>query len=169
MPHVNREIDRYRDIQHAILAACHGQETRVGSEGPGTMRWVIFQQGYRRITASMNQDDKVALVHWLGEADIDVVVPADRTALYHAAPGRKYRPTRRERESGRFECPVDHVIMVRVTRKALDPLFRCCDCGFCIAHSDIWTPGQGEEPELREDVSYPEGIVPLPEEEPGPW
>jgi len=123
----------------------------------------MLQQDYRRITAGMATEAKAELIQWMGDAGVEVVVPLDKRALYHADVGRKYRPTRRERERGRYECPRCRVILVRVTRKARDPLFQCCDCGFSIAKSDIFEPEQGEEPELRPGVEYAEGIVQDPE------
>jgi len=160
MRHLNQEVDRYRDVQFNVLAACHK-----GAAGTPA----ITQPDYRRITAALDQDGKTALVRWLGGADIDVEVAVDRVALYHTAPGRQYRPTKRELESGRFECPACHIVMVMVTRKAKDALFRCPDCAWSIARSDIFEPEQGEVPDLRDDVAYDQGVAPDPKEEVGPW
>lgn len=88
-------------------------------------------------------------------------------ALYHNGPGRQYKPSKRELESGRFECPGCHVVLVRVTRRAKDPLYRCPGCSWSIARSDIFDPQQGEEPQLRDDVAYLEGVVVDPSEESG--
>jgi predicted RNA-binding Zn-ribbon protein involved in translation (DUF1610 family) len=159
MRYVNREVERLQEAKCAVLVACR----RVEAGG-----LVVGQRDYRLITAGMAIDDKTAMVHWFGTAGIDVLVPTERLALYHAAPGRQYRPSKRERESGRYECPACHIILVRVTRKAKDPLYRCQDCGWSIARSDIFDPEPGETPELRDDVEYPEGVVPA-SEEPQPW
>jgi len=128
----------------------------------------VRQSMYLAATRYLDGETREALARWATDAGIEVVVPAERTALYHAAPGRKYQPSRRERESGRYECPACHVIMVRVTRKAKDPLFRCSGCGWSIARSDIFEPESGETPALRDDVEYGEGVVPA-EAEPKPW
>lgn len=98
----------------------------------------VSAEDYAQLTRGMTREAKVDLVHWLGEAGIGVrFVPADRIALYHADVGRRYKPSRRETESGRFECPFCHVVLIRVTRKAPVDLFRCPDCAWCIAKSDI--------------------------------
>lgn len=128
----------------------------------------ISVETYLTSTATLSGEEKVALVEWMGEKDIDIRPNLSMQALYHGQQNRKYRPTRREKESGRFECPACRVFLVRVTRKALDPLFRCTDCGWAIAQSDIWDPQMGGEPELRQE-DYPEGIAPPPDESEGPW
>ena len=154
-------------LQHAVLVACRTRGSRdlAGTEPVGT----ITQADYRRITAGAQADIRTQICGWLGEVGIDVEVPAERQALYHHEPGRQYRPTRRELDSGRFECPACHIILVRVTRKAKDPLYRCRDCAWSIARSDIFDPAIGEPPQLRDDVEYPEGIAPDPKDETGPW
>lgn len=154
---------------HALVSASptHVALDRVG--GVREVRMTLGQDDYLKAAYQLDPAGKAVLAGWLEEVGIDVVVPAGRTALYHTAPGRQYRPTKRELESGRFECPACHVILVRVTRKAKDALYRCPDCAWSIARSDIFDPEVGEEPALRDDVSYPEGIAPDPREEPGPW
>lgn len=143
------------DIRFEFLAALRGDRT-------------VTSEEYTRLTRGMAHEAKVDLVRWLGEAEIEIRPSLSMQALYHAAPGRQYKPTRRELDSGRFECPGCHVVMVRVTRKAKDCIYRCPGCSWAIARSDIFEPEIGKEPELQPGP-YPEGIAPSPEEEPGPW
>lgn len=88
-----------------------------------------------------------------------IIASLSMQSLYHHAPGRQYKPTRRELDSGKFECPTCRVLLVRVTRRARDPIYSCGSCGWSIARSDIFDPAVGEQPELRTDVEYGEGIV----------
>lgn len=124
---------------------------------------------YRDIAASIESNDRPALLEFMSEHGLDFHPVMSMQALYHHAPGRQYKPSRRELDTGKFECPRCHVFLIRVTLKAKDPIFRCPDCAWAINRSDIFDPGIGEEPALRTDVEYGQGIVPSPEEEPGPW
>jgi len=149
-------VAAFEDAKFLLLTGCDADK-RVAAEH------------YRKVAALMPPCDRPTLLAWMADQGLDVRDELAMTALYHHEPGRKYRPTRREMESGRYECPACHVIMILVTRKATDPLYRCPDCAWSIARSDIFEPEQGEEPVLRDDVEYPEGIAPDPKDEEGPW
>lgn len=139
-----------------LLTACGASKT-------------IATEQYRRVAKPLGAEDRTSLVRWLTKAGIEVRSELSMRALYHHDQGRKYRPTQREVDNGEFECPTCHVVMIMTTRKAKDPLFACPDCAWSIAKSDIWNPEMGEEPELRTDVEYDQGIAPPPEEQEGPW
>lgn len=140
------------DAQLSILAECDPLTSTVSSET------------YRKASRSLAEKDRPALLQWVVDTGIEILPCFSMTALYHHEPGRKYRPTRQELETKKFQCPLCKILLVRVTRKALDPLFQCRDCGWSIARSDIFEPAPEEEPDLRTDVAYGEGIVPSPED-----
>ena len=123
---------------------------------------------YRRVLAGCGDSDKVGFLAWLDENDISVRPVFSIKALYHHAPGRQYKPSKREIDSGKFECPACHVILILVTRKAKDPIYRCPGCAWAISRSDIFDPQLGKEPELQPG-EYPQGIAPHPSEQEGPW
>jgi ribosomal protein L37AE/L43A len=128
----------------------------------------VSAEQYQQLTRGMAHEAKAELVQWLGEVGIDVRPSASmREALYHSAPGRQYKPTRLELDTGKFSCPSCKVVLVRVTRKAKDCIFRCPGCSWAIAKSDIFDPAMGAEPQL--DPTYPEGIAPAQEDAEGPW
>ena len=141
-----------------------GCDLLAAAQPPGT----IDASTWRRLTAGLTIDEKVAHLDLLDRADVSIRPEMSVRALYHHEPGRRYRPTRRELDSGRFECPRCHVVMICRTRKARDPLYQCADCGWSIARSDIFEPAVGEEPQLQPG-EYPEGIAPPPDEQEGPW
>jgi predicted RNA-binding Zn-ribbon protein involved in translation (DUF1610 family) len=125
---------------------------------------------YRKIASALDPDDRPDLLRWMSEEGVDFRPALSMTALYHHAPGRQYKPSRREIDSGKFECPRCHVILIRVTLKAKDPIFRCPDCAWAINRSDVvFDPQMGEDPTLRTDVEYGQGVAPPPDEEAGPW
>lgn len=151
-----RDIEAVEDAKFSLLLACDSSKT-------------IAAEEYRRVASRVVPEARPQLVHYLAEADIEVRSELSMRALYHKGPERQYRPSRRELDSGRLECPRCHVVLIVVTRKAKDPLMSCPDCSWSIARSDVWDPAQGEEPALRDDVEYGEGVAPHPEEQEGPW
>jgi hypothetical protein len=73
-----------------------------------------------------------------------------RQALYHHDRGRKYRPTRHEIESGDYTCPSCQGTLRRVKLRHEEHGFSCKRCHWTIHRDDIFVPGQGEEPTVRE-------------------
>jgi hypothetical protein len=144
------------DSQIAILAECGDSA-------------IITSSVYRQAATILAQDDRKRLIQWVTDTGIEILPAWSLTALYHHQPGRKYRPSKRELSSGKFECPDCRVFLVKITRRAQDPLFRCPSCAWCISRSDIFEPEMGEVPDLRTDTEYPEGIVFDPDDEATPW
>lgn len=154
MSDVKRDLEAIEDAKFLLLW--------------GSVQHRIAADEYRRCAARVQPNCRPQLLRYLDDAGIEILPELSMQALYHHEPGRRYRPTKREVDSGKFECPRCHVTMVCSTRKAKDPLYRCPDCAWNIAKSDIFDPEPGEQPQLQPG-EYPEGIAPPPDEQQGPW
>lgn len=101
---------------------------------------LVGAETYMHWASSLPASERGLLPQFLEDAGLDIAEGMSMVALYHHQPGRQYKPSKREKESGKFECPACKIYLVRVTRKAKDPLFRCSTCGWAIAKSDIYSP-----------------------------
>ena len=81
---------------------------------------------------------------------LNQVVVMPKTALYHHERGRKFRPSRRELQTGKFTCPSCKKLMLKVRFRMGEQGYTCPRCNWCISRSDIWDPQQKELPLPRE-------------------
>src|SRR3990167_2413583 len=132
---VRHDLEAIEDAKFALLTAAPDRR--------------VEQAEYRRIASTGVSECRPQLLRYLDDVGIEILPELSMQALYHGQPGRRYKPSRREVESGSFECPRCHVTMVCTTRKAKDPLFRCPDCSWSIAKSDVLDPDIGETPTLQ--------------------
>jgi hypothetical protein len=75
-----------------------------------------------------------------------------REALYWAAPGRQYLPTKKEVELGVFTCPKCDTELKKTIYKKRTKLYICTnvDCLFCIKPSDILDRNRPDDVEVEE-------------------
>lgn len=84
-----------------------------------------------------------------------------RTALYWAAPGRQYLPTKKEVEEGVFTCPKCDTELQKTIYKKRTKLYICTnvDCLFCIKPSDILDRNRPDDKaETEEDFDTPDRV-----------
>lgn len=121
-----------------------------------TSQGLLSVEEYIHITAGLSVRERGDLQQWIEDCGLDFTESLSMSALYHCDLGRQYRPTRQEKESGKFSCPACKEYLRRVTRKAKDVLFRCPICAWAIAQSDIYSDGgrSSAETDLGESAPW---------------
>jgi hypothetical protein len=103
-------------------------------------RHYAYGRGRYAALKDVLQEMPSARTHEVNAAVEHVYDYLPKVALYWNAPGRQYRPTRSELESGSFNCPRCKEPMGRAIYRKGVKLYSCANCLFMIAPEDIFDP-----------------------------